>query len=591
MINMQISSLLKGYTEGRINVSEVIDYALERMEDQPDEVWISKLSRAEIDKYIKRIEGGSPETLPLYGIPFVIKDNIDLSGVVTTAGCPDYSYMPEKSAFVVEQLISTGAIPLAKTNLDQFATGLVGTRSPYGACPNSFNSEYISGGSSSGSAVAVASGCCSFALGTDTAGSGRVPASFNNLIGLKPSKGLLSCSGVVPACKSLDCVSIFALDSNDAAVVLKEASKYDRGDCYARELGDVCTIPEEWSFGVPRMEQLKFFGDDEYEEAFRNSIDLAKQCGGRMVEIDFQPFIDAANLLYSGPWVNERYVAVGEFIKNHKESVLDTTALIIESGLNITAPEVFEAMYKMQGYKNAADEIMCSIDCLLTPTSGTCYKISEVNENPIEFNTNLGFYTNYMNLFDYAAVAVPTAITSRVPFGVTLVSFAGHDRKLLKIADILHHASGMTLGVSKFTPSNYSPADKDATVDLAVCGAHLNGYPLNSQLIELGANFVGAARSASEYRMFAFEDGGIAKPGLIHDAKKGASIYLEIFRLSIESFGKFVNMIPAPLGIGKILLDNGDRVAGFIAEAEVASIGNEITDIGDWRSYVEDVLN
>ncbi|WP_372798125.1 allophanate hydrolase [Pontiella sp.] len=586
MKSLQISALHKAYARGEATVESVIEFCLKRADELAPEVWIRKLTADEVAGYVRALESESPETKPLYGIPFVIKDNIDLAGIPTTAACPDYEYVPEQSAHVVATLIEAGAIPLGKTNMDQFATGLVGTRSPYGACPNSFDPDYVSGGSSSGSAVAVAEGCASFSLGTDTAGSGRVPAAFNNLIGLKPSRGALSCSGVVPACRSLDCVSIFALDASDAQAVFDVANDFDPADAYARRLEQAPVISSGWKYGVPKKEQLKFFGSAEYMEAFFQSLEMLEKAGGTQVEVDFQPFLDAANLLYSGAWVNERYAAVGPFIKEHPDAVLETTRKIILSGLDIPAPDVFKGFYKLQEFKRIADEVMGSVDLIVTPTAGTPYTIDEVNANPIQLNTNLGYYTNYMNLLDYAAIAVPTALTPAVPFGVTLVSFAGHDLKLLQLADRLHQVSGLNVGKTDRRPTPLElPAKKKRTIDLAVCGAHLNGYPLHHQLEDLGASFVESTETAKAYRMYAFETGGIAKPGLIRDAENGGRIYVEIYRLTYQNFGKFVAAIPAPLGIGKIKLRGGAEVCGFIAEPEVAAIGKEITELGDWRKY------
>lgn len=589
MKNLQISALLKDYSAGTQSVEAVIEQCLKQADALPAEAWIRKLTATEVAEYVDALHDESPATKPLYGIPFVIKDNIDLAGIPTTAGCPDFEYVPEQSAHVVEQLIAAGAIPLGKTNLDQFATGLVGTRSPYGACPNSFDPDYISGGSSSGSAVAVASGCASFSLGTDTAGSGRVPAAFNNLIGLKPSKGLLSCSGVVPACKSLDCVSIFALDAADAQTVFNVVAHFDAADCYARELEQAPTTSAAWTFGVPKADQLKFFGNAEYQAAFESSLALMEKAGGAKVEIDFQPFLDAANLLYSGPWVNERYAAVGAFIEAHPDAVLETTRTIILSGLAIPAPQVFEAMYKLQAFKRITDAVMKSVDVIVTPTAGTCYTRDAVNADPIRLNTNLGFYTNYMNLLDYAAIAVPTAMTSSVPFGITLVSFAGTDRKLLQLADRIQRQTGLTVGKSDCNPAPLEPTPSAGTIDLAVCGAHLKGYPLHHQLEELDAEFVVTTKTSPDYRMYAFETGGVAKPGLIKDPEHGASIYLEIYRLSPAAFGRFVSRIPSPLGMGKVTLKDSTSVCGFIAEPEVARIGKEITHLGDWRRYVPSI--
>ena len=592
MINLQISSLLEGYRTGRFTVEEVIAQCFSVCADMPEKVWIRRLSKAELSTYINALKSVDSASLPLYGIPFAVKDNIDLVGIPTTAGCAAYSYTPEQSAFVVAQLIAAGAIPLGKTNLDQFATGLVGTRSPFGACPNSFDPNYISGGSSSGSAVAVALGGCSFSLGTDTAGSGRVPAAFNNLIGLKPSKGLLSCSGVVPACKSLDCVSIFALDSMDAATVFSVAEKFDQEDCYARK-----SIPNsksyanaDWTFGVPQRDQLKFFGNREYQNAFEKTISMLEASGGIKREIDFSSFVDAAELLYSGPWVNERYAAVGEFIESYTgEAVLKTTSDIILSGKDIPAWEVFYAMYRLQELKRKTDKIMSEVDFLITPTTGTCYKISAVNADPVKLNTNLGYYTNYMNLLDYCAISVPAVMTSVLPFGVTLVAPAGHDKELLIHSGRLHEKSGLNIGTTSIKPLAF-PDELDIPenekVVLAVCGAHLRGYPLHYQLEELNAAFIGSARTAPNYRMFAFSGSDeVSKPGLIYVASGGSSIYVELYELNYASFGRFTATIPTPLGIGKVKLADGCIVSGFIAEAEVAEIGEDITALADWRKY------
>lgn len=587
MTSLQITRLLRAYEEGTLTVETVMEHCLGMAAGLPDGVWIRRLTSDEVSAYVKALIGESPATKPLYGIPFVIKDNIDLAGVPTTAACPAYAYTPAKSANVVERLIQAGAIPLGKTNLDQFATGLVGTRSPYGECPNSFHPAYVSGGSSSGSAAALAGGCCSFALGTDTAGSGRIPAAFNNLIGLKPSKGLLGASGVVPACRSLDCVSIFALDAADAESIFQVAAGRDAEDCYSRELKQAPEISGPFTFGVPRPDQLEFFGNRAYAEAFAESVKLLERAGGRSVQIDFQPFIDAGRLLYSGPWVNERYAAVGRFVEDHPDAVLPTTSRIIRSGLNIPAPEVFQAMYSLQHLKQAADRVLQKVDLLMTPTAGTCYTRAEIAAEPVALNTNLGLYTNYMNLLDYAAVAVPTVNRPPVPFGVTLVSHAGHDRKLLGIADRLHRESGLTVGRTDNKPASCPTLPDRNNVELAVCGAHLKGLPLHRELEALGASFVEATETASEYRMYAFESNGIPKPGLIHDSSKGGAIRVEIYRLSAKAFGQFVSAIPSPLGIGKLRLKTGREVCGFIAEAEVAQRGSEITELGDWRKYAK----
>ncbi|HEV7716704.1 MAG TPA: allophanate hydrolase, partial [Steroidobacteraceae bacterium] len=369
---LTIAALLDGYRSHRFTVSEALTSVLERIDQAPEKhVWIARLPRERVLAYARALDAKAPDSLPLYGVPFAIKDNIDLEGIPTTAGCPDYSYLPAASAYVVQRLIDAGAVPVGKANLDQFATGLVGTRSPYGACQNSFDDAWISGGSSSGSAVAVATGLVSFSLGTDTAGSGRVPAAFNNIIGLKPTCGHLSTSGVVPACQSIDCVSIFALTCDDAARVASVAGAYDRADPYSRVAPATgnCAVAKGFTFGVPRADQLEFFGDTEYERLFTESVRRLESVGGRRVDIDFAPFRVAASLLYDGAWIAERYVAVGAFIESMPQSVYPVTRQLIEASRNLTAADAFRSQHRLMEAKRAATEAWGDIDVMLTPTA------------------------------------------------------------------------------------------------------------------------------------------------------------------------------------------------------------------------------
>lgn len=435
---MNISNLKKSYMNHTLTPRALISQIKERIEvHKENPIWIYTLNESELEPYLERLESCDPDSLPLYGIPFAIKDNIDLKGIPTTAACPDYSYIPEESAFVVNCLIEAGAIPVGKTNLDQFATGLVGTRSPYGACQNSINPEYISGGSSSGSAISVALDMAVFSLGTDTAGSGRVPAAFNNLVGLKPSKGLLSTTGVVPACRSLDCVSIFAETTEDAQKVFEVAASFDAEDPYSRMMPErEKTAPTVFRFAIPKKDQLKFFGDSEAEALYKEAVNTFEQMGGTAIEVDFSPMLEAANLLYYGPWVTERYIAVKDMIETKPESFIDVTKTIIESGKTKSAEDYFNAEYKIKAYKRQADLLMADIDFALTPTTGTIYTIDEVNADPMQLNTNLGYYTNFMNLLDFSAYAVPAGLRENgLPFGVTLFADAFEDQKLLQIGE------------------------------------------------------------------------------------------------------------------------------------------------------------
>jgi len=435
---MTISQLKNEYLNKTLTPRELIAAIKKKIEAHADNpIWIHLLSDEELEPYLAKLDSGDPASLPLYGIPFSIKDNIDLAGVPTTAACPDFSYVPEKSAYVVERLLEAGAIPVGKSNLDQFATGLVGTRSPYGAGKNSINPDYISGGSSSGSALSVALEMAAFSLGTDTAGSGRVPAAFNNLVGVKPSKGVLSTSGLVPACRSLDCISIFANTTEDAQRVFDIAASFDESDPYSRPMPETQKSPlTTFRFAIPKKEQLKFFGDSEAETLYYKAIEHFESMGGTAVESDFSPLFEAADLLYYGPWVTERYVAVKTMIEEKPKSFIDVTRTIIESGKTKSAEDYFNAEYKLKAYRRQADKLMADVAFALTPTTGTIYTIDEVNADPIQLNTNLGYYTNFMNLLDFSAYAVPAGFRENgLPFGVTLFAEAFEDRKLMQLGE------------------------------------------------------------------------------------------------------------------------------------------------------------
>jgi allophanate hydrolase len=444
-MNLNIATLREKYLSGSLTPGALVEQLDAYIgADDPHHIWIRRLTRDEMLAYAQKLDGKSPENFPLYGIPFAIKDNIDLAGIPTTAACPDYAYSPGKSATVVQKLIDAGAIPVGKTNLDQFATGLVGARSPYGAGRNAFDPEYISGGSSSGSAVSVALGMASFSLGTDTAGSGRVPAAFNNLVGHKPTCGLLSTSGVVPACRTLDCVSIFALSAADAATVLQAAQGYDAADPYSRHASAAGKeLKKQFKFGVPREDQLEFFGNLETPQLFREAVNRMRSIGGIEVIIDFAPFLETARLLYEGPWVAERYAAIREFIETHAESLFPVTRQIIGGATRFSAADTFAALYRLKAMQRCTEMVWNSIDILLTPTAGTIYTVNEVLAEPVRCNSNLGYYTNFMNLLDLSAIAVPAGFqTNQLPFGVTLAAPAFCDNMLLDVAARMHTVLG-----------------------------------------------------------------------------------------------------------------------------------------------------
>jgi len=432
-MNLNIKALRKSYKNGKLSVKEVISYIKEKIKEyESHNIWIYTLSNEELAPFIENLKGKNIDEFPLYGIPFAIKDNIDLANIPTTVACPEYKYIPKKSAFVVKTLIKAGAIPIGKTNLDQFATGLTGTRSPYGQCKNSINPEYISGGSSSGSAVSVALNMVSFSLGTDTAGSCRVPASFNNLIGLKPTKGAISTSGVVPACKSLDCVSIFAKNLNDIKLIFNLVNSYDEEDIYSIEYTAIKhKAKDNFTFAIPKKEQLKFFGDKAAKKLFYKAVKTFEKLGGKAIEIDYEPFNESANLLYDGPWLSERFIAIKDVITKTPNVIEKTVRTIISNGEKNSAIKYFESEYILKKNKKYSNKVFKKYEFMLTPTTGTIYKIDEINKNPIALNTNLGYYTNYMNLLDLSAMAIPAGFRKNgLPFGVSIVAEKFEEGKL-----------------------------------------------------------------------------------------------------------------------------------------------------------------
>lgn len=602
--SLSIEDIHQQYKNGSLTPQALLADIKTRIEKYPDHnIWIHVLDDTELASYLSRLEDKEIDELPLYGIPFAIKDNIDLAGVPTTAGCTEYSYTPEQSAFTVQLLLDAGAIPIGKTNLDQFATGLVGTRSPYGAVRNSFNPEYISGGSSSGSSVSVALGLVSFSLGTDTAGSGRVPAAFNNLIGLKPTKGCFSTSGVVPACRSLDCVSVFTLNPDDAETVFDVLDKYDADDSYARKT-ESCFVKEtnhgKIKIGLPLPGQLLFFDDKEYKNLFDTFVNSIPSDKYDVVRIDFSSFIEAATLLYQGPWVAERYAAIEGFIENNIDALFPVTKEIISPAKNINAVDAFKSFYQLQEYKRQADNVLEHVDIILTPTTGTHYRIDEVNNDPVQTNSNLGYYTNFMNLLDFSALAIPAGFKQDgLPFGVTLFADSFKDKFLLKQAKVLMnnkmHKSGATefgWAVNKAEQkTGISDVKQGTTIDIAVCGAHLSGMPLNHQLIERDAILIKACKTAGSYRLYALAGGPPYRPGLIKVNEDGVAIDVEVWRMPLQNFGSFMLGIPHPLGIGKAELDDGSEVNSFICEAFAINDAEDITRFGNWRNYIQSMSN
>ena len=594
-----IEAVRQGYASGQFTPRALMEYLTARSARfDAHNIWIHQLSMAELEPYLQRLESADREKVPLYGVPFAIKDNIDLDGVPTSAACPEFAYGPDRSAYVVQLLIDAGAIPLGKTNMDQFATGLVGTRSPepWGPCRNAFDPETISGGSSAGSAVAVALGLVSFSLGTDTAGSGRVPAMLNNIYGLKPSRGLLSMSGVVPACRTLDCPSVFTLCVSDAQLVFSLLAKSDSGDAYSRAnpmsnshrfFGSTSDKPR---VGIPRSDQLEFFGEESGRRLFDRAVSGWQSLGAELVEVDVAPLLRAAKLLYEGPWVAERYAALETVLEEQPDAVHEVVREIVEGAKNKDAVAAFKAEYQLQTYRAFARRLFEQIDFLVSPTAPRSYLVRELLEDPITLNSNMGYYTNYMNLLDLCGVAVPAGFMSNgIPFGVTLIAPCFREISLLNQALRWEQQQQLPMGASDQVYRSDAKLPAVTTSDqikVAVCGAHLSGMPLNWQLAERGATLVAETETSANYRFYALAGGPVKRPGLMRHESNGCRIKVEVWSVPAAEFGGFVSAIPYPLSIGKLELISGEWVSGFICEAAGLAGSEDISALGSWRSYI-----
>ncbi len=546
------------------------------------QTWICRLPDADVLERAGAVDArvAAGEDLSLAGVPFAIKDNIDLAGVATTAACPAFAYQPGKDAAVVARLLAAGAVPMGKTNLDQFATGLVGARSPHGACGCVFNRAYISGGSSSGSAVAVAAGLVAFALGSDTAGSGRVPAAFNGLVGFKPTKGRWSTAGVVPACRSLDCVSVLTSDLADAEVINSILTGFDPDDPYSRPAAQ--PAPPARRLGVPRESQLDWCGDVHSAALFRAAREAAGRMGLEVVETDIGPLLECARLLYQGPWVAERAGAVAGLLRTQPGAIHPVVRSILQAGAMVSAVDAFAGFHALKGFERAAQTLWGQIDALLLPTAPRTYRIAEVLAEPFGLNANLGLYTNFVNLLDMAAISVPAGFGDHgAGFGVSFIGPAWSEARLLDLS--ARFAAAQSYHRPPLDRS--SPAPR---IRLAVAGAHLAGMPLHWQLTSREARFVGARRTAPCYRLYVAADTNPPKPALIHSAEGGAAIELEIYEMGPAAFGAFVAEVPPPLAIGTVALEDGTAVMGFVGEARAAVGAEEITHLGGWRRYIDE---
>ncbi|WAT08356.1 allophanate hydrolase [Rouxiella badensis] len=596
-IGYQLRDWQRHYQSAPLSLRSSLGIVLNSL-DERDNAWLYRATPTQLEEQITQLEtlreqaGGSLATLPLYGVPFAVKDNIDVAGWPTTAACPAFEYIAQADATVVANLQAKGAIVIGKTNLDQFATGLVGTRSPHGAVKNTFNPNYVSGGSSSGSASVLARGLVAFSLGTDTAGSGRVPAGFNNIVGLKPTKGWLSNRGVVPACRLNDCVSIFALSVADAAYVATLAGGYDAEDAYSR--ANPHTAPAVMSsqprFAVP--DSLEFFGDTESEKAFQLALDKLVSSGVSLVNIDFTPFKALAEQLYYGAWVAERTVAVGKIFEDTPEVMDPVVRGIVASGLNYSATDAWKAEYLRAELSRKINQALEGFDALVVPTSPTLRTLDEMVQEPVLFNSQFGTYTNFTNLADLCALALPSSIRDDgLPSGITLIAPAWHDAALAAFGRQWQRSLSLTLGATDKTLNADSAMTGPMAVSadhvrVAVVGAHLTGMPLNFQLTSRNAVRVEQTRTASDYKLYALANTQPPKPGLVKD-EGGSSIIVELWDIPLARFGEFVAEIPAPLGIGTLQLADGRSVKGFICEPWAIDSATDVTSFGGWRSYVE----
>jgi allophanate hydrolase len=586
--------MVEAHRAGTATPEQTVARSFERIRAYGDPaIFISLRPEADVLAESRALSTAHNVALPLYGVPVAVKDNIDVAGLPTTAACPAFSYRPSDDSTAVARLRAAGAIVIGKTNLDQFATGLVGVRSPYGVPRNTFNSDLIPGGSSSGSAVAVAAGLVPLALGTDTAGSGRVPAGLNNIVGLKPSLGLISTFGVVPACRTLDCVSVFALTVDDAWTALGAMAGPDRADSYSRNrpLGKTGVMPPHLKLGVPRSGQLLFFGDRQYEAGYNAAVERLSRLGAEFVEIDIEPFYETARLLYDGPWVAERTIAARSILSSDPNAIHPVTREIILSGLRPTAIDAFAAFYKLEALRRVSDYTFRQIDALLLPTAPTAYSVKQVLADPIQLNSRLGTYTNFVNLLDLCALAIPASITEAgVPFGITLLAPGGADARLAEIGRVFHADTALPLGALRQPQIPMAPASislADGEVAVAVVGAHLSGLPLNGELRSLGGRLLEVAKSAPDYRLYSLTGTMPPKPGLLRmDRGKGAAIEVEIWGLSTEAFGRLVAAVPMPLSIGTIKLSDGRSVNGFLVEPAATVGARDISSFGSWRAFL-----
>ncbi len=592
---LTIPALHAAYAKGA-RAADVIEQVYAAIEAAGDPgIFISVVPFEEAEAVADRLPPFDPSRFPLWGVPFAVKDNIDVAGLPTTAACPAFAYEPGANAVAVQRLLDAGAIVIGKTNLDQFATGLVGVRTPYPVPRNTFDPSLVPGGSSSGSAVAVARGIVPFALGTDTAGSGRVPAALNNIVGLKPSLGAISTTGLVPACRTLDCLSVFALTVEDAWTAARVMAAYDADDAYSRAIAfERSAMPPKLRVGIPDSRSLEFFGDRHAAAAFQRSLEAMAELDARCTGIDLAPFHEVAKLLYHGPWVGERYQAIRSLIESNESVLHPVTLQITAAARKFSAADAFAGTYALAALKRKTAAVWKDIDVLLVPSIPTVYTTDDLAADPVGPNSRLGTYTNFVNLLDLCALAVPGPFRDDGrPSGVTLIAPRGRDGLLAEIGERLHAAAGVRLGatdgeLTRPVEGKAAVAAPSGWIEIACVGAHMSGLPLNSELTDLGGVLVRTTRTEALYKLYALAGGAVPRPGLMRVAPgDGHEIALEVWALPPEGFARFVEKIPSPLGLATIKLADGTAPKGFAVEMAGLTNAAEISRFGGWRAYLE----
>ncbi|CAN5406180.1 allophanate hydrolase [soil metagenome] len=588
-----VAEIVAAHRAGTTSPAETVARSFQRIRDHGDSaIFISLRDEAEAIAEAEALAAKGNTSLPLFGVPVAVKDNIDVAGLATTAACPAFSYVAKQDANTVARLRAAGAIMIGKNNLDQFATGLVGVRSPYGIPKNPVRGDLVPGGSSSGSAVAVSAGLVPLSLGTDTAGSGRVPAMLNNIVGLKPSLGLMSTFGVVPACRTLDCVSILSLNVDDAVTALNVMAGLDAADPFSRDrsVGRITDFPAGFRIGVPRPGQLVFFGDRDSEKAYGEAVSRLASLGATIVEFDLEPFYETARLLYEGPWVAERYLVIRDLLASNPDAIHPVTREITIAGARLSAADTFAALYRLEGLRYTARRTFEAIDAMVLPTAPTAYTVEQVLANPIELNSRNGTYTNFVNLLDLCGLAVPAAMRADgIPFGITLLGPAGQDAQLASIGRVFHADTKLPVGAKALKQLPLAPVSKALAageVAVAAVGAHLSGMALNHELLALGGRLIAATDTAPDYKLYALRGTVPPKPGMLRVDAGGSAIAVEVWALPVKAFGAFVAAVPSPLSIGTVRLADGSHVKGFLVEAAAIDGARDITHFGGWRAFI-----